>query len=265
MLRSIVLTHGKSRYEIVHCECLQMGNNSASIATTALLMLYPTITDVLMVGIAGGVPHHPFDLKHADAPDHVRLGDIVFADEVYQYDMIKRERAADTNRAKPRPASALFQKAYTRLSQKEFDKKAPWTKHVARVSRTHSEFKRPVSDELHVFSISDLGVITDTIVTHPPQIRRKANTAPLVHKGRVGSANILLKDDVTRNALRSLGIRAVEMEGSGVADATWNFDVGYGIVRGICDYCDPIKNETWQLYAALAAAAFSRAVIEVSV
>jgi len=53
----------------------------------------------------------------------------------------------------------------------------------------------------------------------------------------------------------------VEMEGSGIADATWNAGQHYLIIRGICDYCDENKNDLWQGYAAVAAAAYTRALI----
>ena len=52
------------------------------------------------------------------------------------------------------------------------------------------------------------------------------------------------------------------MEGSGVADATWEAEIGYYVVRGISDYCDGHKNDIWHNYAALAAAAYTRALIE---
>ncbi len=51
-------------------------------------------------------------------------------------------------------------------------------------------------------------------------------------------------------------------EASGIADATWNHEVGYLVVRGICDYCDSHKNDEWQQYAAVVAAAYTRALIE---
>lgn len=60
------------------------------------------------------------------------------------------------------------------------------------------------------------------------------------------------------------GILAVEMEGSGVADATWAQGVGgYLLIRGTCDYCDEHKNNLWQGSAAVAAAAYARALIQV--
>ena len=58
------------------------------------------------------------------------------------------------------------------------------------------------------------------------------------------------------------------MEGSGVADAAWEFErVGYFDVRAIGDYCDvrtkPMRTDTWKPYAAMVAAAYVRAFLEV--
>ena len=52
------------------------------------------------------------------------------------------------------------------------------------------------------------------------------------------------------------------MEGSGTADAAWSARRDYLVIRGICDYCDTHKNDDWQRYAALVAAAYARALIE---
>ena len=52
------------------------------------------------------------------------------------------------------------------------------------------------------------------------------------------------------------------MEGSGTADAAWSSGRDYLVIRGICDYCDTHKNDDWQHYAALVAAAYARALIE---
>lgn len=80
--------------------------------------------------------------------------------------------------------------------------------------------------------------------------------------GAIGSANKLLKNPQKRDLLRDqFGIKAIEMEGSGVADATWNHGIGYLVVRGICDYCDAHKSDTWQQYAAVTAAAYVRTLL----
>jgi hypothetical protein len=73
---------------------------------------------------------------------------------------------------------------------------------------------------------------------------------------------VLLKDPVWRDRLRDAhGVKAVEMEASGIADATWVHGVGYLVVRGICDYCDKNKNDDWHMYAAVVAAAYVRALL----
>jgi hypothetical protein len=40
-------------------------------------------------------------------------------------------------------------------------------------------------------------------------------------------------------------------------------DADVMLVRGICDYGDSFKNDDWQPYASLAAAAYARAMIEI--
>ena len=45
------------------------------------------------------------------------------------------------------------------------------------------------------------------------------------------------------------------------ASAATLHGLGWYVVRGIADYCDPTKNDTWHPYAALAAAAYARALL----
>ena len=90
-----------------------------------------------------------------------------------------------------------------------------------------------------------------------------ARSGVQVFLGAIGSANILLKNPARRDEIRNkFGVRAIEMEGSGIADATWDLEVGYLVVRGICDYADMKKNDRWQTYAAIVAAGYTRALIE---
>ena len=101
----------------------------------------------------------------------------------------------------------------------------------------------------------------DTLCEHPQDNTR--TEYPKVFKGGIASANTLLKNPEKRNMLKKdFGVLAVEMEASGIADASWNHSVGYLVVRGICDYCDTHKNDLWQEYAALVAAAYTKSIIE---
>ena len=100
------------------------------------------------------------------------------------------------------------------------------------------------------------------IITHPDDPYRIAGQ-PRIFSGPIASANKLLKNPLKRDELRNkFGVKAIEMEGSGIADATWNDGIGYLVVRGICDYCDNNKNDLWQGYAAVVAAAYTRALLE---
>jgi nucleoside phosphorylase len=72
-----------------------------------------------------------------------------------------------------------------------------------------------------------------------------------------------LKSAIIRDRLsKKFKIKAIEMEASGIAEATWENGRGYFVVRGICDFANDDKNKVWQPYAAAAAAAFTRDLIE---
>jgi nucleoside phosphorylase len=252
---------GKSE-DIILCECSQMGNNAASIAATAILMMFPSITEIVMVGIAGGVPQYPVPASVTDAKDHVRLGDIVFASEIFQYDMVKLEPVSMSNRGKSRTSSAVLSVADQELRQETFDGINVWRTYIDAAAKKTPRFKRPSKDRLYIYDIDDDGNVSGQYTKHPLQKDREKNV-PLVHRGKIGSANILLKNNKVRDSLRlNFGVRAVEMEGSGIADAAWNFEVGFGVIRGVCDYCDPAKSDEWQPHAALCAAAYAKAIIE---
>lgn len=78
-------------------------------------------------------------------------------------------------------------------------------------------------------------------------VRREGE--PKIFRGIIACANRLLKSPVVRDELRDrFSALAVEMEGSGVAEVTWGNDIGYLVVRGVCDYCDTNKGDGWQGY-----------------
>jgi nucleoside phosphorylase len=59
-----------------------------------------------------------------------------------------------------------------------------------------------------------------------------------IHYGRIGSGNTLLRDAALRDELaQQHQLRAFEMEGSGIADATWEGGCGYLLIRGISELC----------------------------
>lgn len=230
-----------------------MGNNIAATRASLLLEHFPNVKSIIMVGIAGGVPNPD------KVDDHVRLGDIVVSNEngVIQYDLIKQEIHDITHRNPPRPPSASLLEAVKYLEAEEILGNRPWKKYIDQ-SLSIIKTIRP-SEDTDILYCSDS---PETKIKHPKDPKRIEGQSR-VFTGPIASANILQKDPKARDKLRDkFGVKAIEMEASGIADATWNHEVGYLVVRGICDYCDSHKNDEWQQYAAIVAAAYTRALIE---
>lgn len=251
-LASIPSADGGHRRVLLPPPLPQMGNNLAAVRATGILENIHTLTGLLMVGIAGGVPNP------TKAEDHVRLGDIVVSgpEGVVQYDIGKAEPERFTHRNPPRPPGATLLTTVRALQSGEFRQERPWEAMITRGLQALG-WARPSEETDNLASTED----PSRIVTHPVDPQRQPGY-PRVFVGPIAASNTLLKDAARRDALRdAFGVKAVEMEGSGIADAAWVADTPYLVVRGICDYCSPDKGDTWQQYAALVAAAYACAVV----
>jgi nucleoside phosphorylase len=235
-----------------------MGTNLAAVRATLLLAHFP-VEAIIMCGIAGGIPHP------AKPGDHVRLGDIVVSNVkgVVQYDFVKRsiggeerEVIEEVRSSSHRPDPWLTEAVDLLESDRHLGRHL-WEA-VLSDGLGSLGWTRPEESTDKLASAADPSLL----VAHPQDAERRPGH-PRVFLGPIASANTLLKDPVRRDALRDrFGAKAVEMEASGIVDATWTRGVGYLVVRGICDYCDSNKGDAWQRYAALAAAAYVRALLE---
>jgi nucleoside phosphorylase/NTP pyrophosphatase (non-canonical NTP hydrolase) len=228
----------------------EMGNNSAAATATHLLRSFPTVQDVLMVGIAGGIPV-------PDSPqEHVRLGDIAVSDKdgLVQYDNLKIGVDKITLRSASSKPSARMIGAIKLLESERLMKKYPWEEFIQLADGLEGAARPPdETDRLYTPE--------GRSVDHPSDPLRRSGR-PKVHYGRIGASNVLLKNPEFRDQLRKdHRVIAVEMEASGIADATWSAGQQYVVIRGICDYCDEHKNDIWRGYAAVAASAYARALI----
>lgn len=223
-----------------------------------------------MCGIAGAVPNP------SDPEGHVRLGDVVVSNRygIIQYDFGKqRDSRRDPDdpfkgfefRGPPRPPCSTLLKAVDNITSDVLlmrpDEPRPWEVEIDEfLSRRgeSSEWKRPARGKDRL----DDSPNGDGKPIRPPRFGERRTGQPHIFHGPIGAANIVLADPQKRDCLRDHhGIKAVEMEGSGIADATWIAGVGYLVVRGTCDYCNATKNDIWHKYAALIAAAYSRTVV----
>ena len=226
-----------------------MGNPSSSLWATRALDYFEDIQHVLVVGIAGGVP------DPADVSNHVRLGDVVISNwqGVIQYDMVNLGRVCNS----PRPPCPRLEEFSKLVAVELADCTSYFHRYIA-LGCERLNCKRPdISTDLLHSSKDPL-----LAVKHPYDERRKVSDS-LVFSGAIASSNELLRDPVKRDNLKKLfKVKAVEMEGAGVAEAAHLSDVGYFIVRGVVDYCDTHKNKRWHQYAAITAASYVKCLVD---
>ncbi|WP_425615147.1 hypothetical protein NA78x_005044 [Anatilimnocola sp. NA78] len=254
VLGSIPAPDNKGSHVVVVTMLKEMGNNSAAAAATHLLRSFPSVDEVVMVGIAGGIPNYE------NAGSHVRLGDIVISrgQGIVQYDNLKVGNSKiELRGSSDRPSSNMVG-IINRLESERLMNKYPWDELIERGSKLELGLRPDQS--LDVLYKWDGDVATR--VDHPEIESDPRKGKPKLHYGKIGAANTLLKNTMLRDRVaKDCGVIAIEMEGSGIADAAWIAGKNYTIIRGICDYCDPKKNDHWQMYAAVVAAAYARVLI----
>lgn len=90
-------------------------------------------------------------------------------------------------------------------------------------------------------------------------------TLPMLHFGVVASGEKVVTDPNFIEEIHSewAQLIAVEMEGAGSAIAAYEsaFAPGVLLIKGICDWADPEKNDAWHKYAAESSAALINALL----
>jgi nucleoside phosphorylase len=242
-------------HHVVLAQTGATGTNAAADAAANMSRSFPTVSCLIMTGIAAGVPNP------RQPQCHVRLGDVVLATwGIVDYDhVVVREDKDKALRATfPRPWQLLCRVA-NRLQADEEAGQRPW-EHWLNVSGNPnlSQYGRP-PDNTDQLAPGQGGV-------RPRHPRRSASGHragwPKIHQGLIGSANVSLRDGRIRDQLAALhNLRAIEMEGAGVGASAFLNDRHWFMVRGISDYADSSYNDRWRKYAALAAAAYVRALL----
>jgi nucleoside phosphorylase len=245
----------------------EYGTSTAASVARDMLHSFPNVRIGLMVGIGGGAPSRKHD---------IHLGDIVVSAPrdgkggVFQYDFgktIQDQSFRPTGFLNKPPmvlrAAVNGLKAQYESEGHQFEETI--NNILEKNRRLRQKYKRPdrSSDRLY-----QPGVI------HPPKdeagcatvcgddplrlILRHERTEdednPAVHYGLIASANQLMKDATVRDRLvAEKDVLCFEMEAAGLMN---HFPCL--VIRGICDYSDTHKNDEWQGYAAMAAAAYTK-------
>uniref|UniRef100_A0A0B7AA72 Winged helix-turn-helix domain-containing protein n=1 Tax=Arion vulgaris TaxID=1028688 RepID=A0A0B7AA72_9EUPU len=243
---------------------------SSGNTTTRLLGTFQNIEHVFLVGCSGSVPHFTDYFKHG------RLGDVVisYADDngqIYYFcDNITQDKSGDTqyNVRTWAPRDPALQKIASRFREtiKSDPTYAPWEQYITEgqelLQSQEQDYNRPPkgSDRLYM-GIGEGQVIE---VQHPqcPDGEEERKEAPVVRFGVLGAGRPVNKEMSRHDFASRYSIQSFDTEFDQVLDSILgNRKDSFLFVRGLADYIDGSKNKEWQPYAALSAAAVTKAII----
>ncbi|PKK50337.1 hypothetical protein CI102_4713 [Trichoderma harzianum] len=247
---------------------------------------FPNININLMVGIGSGASSSKHD---------IRLGDVVVGTPcngnpgVLEYQTVQDGTLRETARHLNEPQSLLMnsvgklQDSYA-IEGHQIEKDI--SKILEKKPRLRQKYGRPQSssDRLskstvnHPLNTEEGGIIShgnnvSMLVQRPERVRNKANpcihhgtiasvyprTIASVHPGTIASGSQIMRDAIIRDKLISEKKDIVCFDTEAVA--VFMCLVPGLVIRGICDYSDSHKNEEWQGYAAMTAAAYARDIV----
>lgn len=201
---------------------------------------FPNLEAGLLVGIAAGIPSPIRD---------IRLGDVAVAvpnkdnPGVIGYDLVKAKDEEVQLKQWQNSTLPLLRSAIAIIQVRAGFPGEGFTRHL-HVLEKSTVFKRPgpppASSEW------------------PTKIQqRNGGDGPQVHYGTILSGNGVIKSKKRRDELRDKydGI-AIEMEAAGMMTR-----LPVAVVRGISDFADSKKNDEWQPYAAITAAAYAKEML----
>ncbi|KAJ3486814.1 hypothetical protein NLG97_g6542 [Lecanicillium saksenae] len=255
-----------NNHNVVVAGLTRAGNCSAATVISQMKMTFPNLNYGLLVGIGGGVPVKT---------DHgmIRLGHVVVSEPTgthsgtVQYDhgkAIDGEFQRKGSLGSP-PTALLHAARELSVRRQRMDHDPIW-KNTQRIdiSRPHlRRFRFPGVTNDHLYpvdyqhlqagvSCEEAGCDTKSCIERP--IDGFDETFITVHRGTIASGELVIKDARKRDHLaREHGVLCFETEAAGAS-----IDFPCMVIRGISDYCDSHKNNSWHGYAAAVAAAYAR-------
>ncbi|PGH05933.1 hypothetical protein GX51_02714 [Blastomyces parvus] len=244
----------------------EYGTSSAATVARDMVHCFPNIRIGLMVGIGGGVPS-----RH-----DIRLGDVVVSSPrdgmagVFQYDFgktIQEENFIHTGFLNQPP---LVLRAAVNGLKAQFESEGNELMEAVnsvleKKPRLQKKYKRPElsSDRLYnpgfIHPPNNTSSCAVVCGDQPSKLTVRAQRTedddnPAIHYGLIASGNQLMKDATIRDKLAAeKDVLCFEMEAAGLMN---HFPCL--VIRGICDYSDSHKNDEWQPFAAMVAAAYAR-------
>ncbi len=219
-----------------------MGNNFASCVSTKMQFLIPSIQNIIICGIAGGMPNE------------VHLGDIVVSTKgIVEYDFVTEMEDSFKLKEGVENCSSFLLEAVKYFDA--FDMQNQFQELHNILLSNRQKCVRPKAKYEEFYGKNSKGQYV--------KIKRQVADKTNIFSGIIASGNAVQKNPKKRDYLNNVfDAKAVEMEASGVNHSTRLNGNGYLAIRGICDFCDLAKKDDWQDYAAGVAAAYTIALLK---
>lgn len=261
---------GKHNIVIASLPDGEYGTSVAATVARDMIHSFSKLRIGLLVGIGGAAP---------SADDDIRLGDIVVSTAgdgrggVFQYDFgkVMQTREFETTGFLNQPPPLLRSAVANLRARHEGDGHRLHLvvkELVDQRPRLRPRYQRPdpSTDRLYRSNVVHTSLPNvpcsqfcgdDEAKLVPRSSRKAEEDDPKVHYGLIASGNKLLRDAGVRDLISSKSkALCFEMEAAGLMN---HFPCL--VIRGICDYADSHKNDDWQGYAAMIAAAYAKELL----
>lgn len=257
---------GRMYHHNIVIACLPLGEyGTASAAQVAIDMVrsFPNIRTGMAVGIGGGAPSKRHD---------IRLGDVVVGKRsrdhggVIHYDFDQSMQTKEFVQASFLNLPPLsLRTAAAGLEATHLSEGHTLADDVEKILQKYPRMKRycrpNIDDRLYksTFIHSTSSGDCQSCGSDPSHVeqrdpRDEDDDDPVIHYGLIASGNQVMKDAQIRDKFaRERGVLCFETEAAGLVN-----NLPCLVIRGICDYSDSHKNDKWQGYAAMMAAAYAK-------
>jgi nucleoside phosphorylase len=250
-LKGVITTHNQHCYTIAIARSISQGNGASQrLAHHVIQDLDPGL--LVLVGIAGGIPHNEFT-----------LGDVIVSTHIVNPDIDAKNVDGTTHyMVGGGPPHPLVEQIISLLpGDPQLDS---WNKFPS------LQLERPNVDLQQVIISGNeewRQRVQESLAQHFGQESNRQRH-PLFKTGPIISTNHLMRDpDVLMDLLRThRSVLAVEMEAAGVYEAARRLNHIYPVmvIRGISDIVGLQRDDKWTSYACQTAAAFAHTLIKAS-
>ncbi|KAK4068209.1 uncharacterized protein Triagg1_7452 [Trichoderma aggressivum f. europaeum] len=246
---------------VLACLPGNQGKGSAATVATNLARTFPAIALRFLVGIGGGVPSDKHD---------VRLGDVVVSmpsgeyGGVVQYDLGKKTDYGFDLKGFLQPPPPLLRSAVETMRSDHLvsdNRIEEFVSQMLQKGPRLSVYQAPAikTDILFTKGYShDFNQSTCDRCDRERVVARSDRQfpGPEIHYGRIASGDTVMRSSSSIGASYLEDVLCFEMEAAGLMT-----EYSCLVIRGISDYADSHKNDSWQYYAAATAAACTKELL----